>query len=38
LVGIGLLTKHRVWKENYYLHDRLFELLIGAGESDGKGE
>lgn len=30
LVSIGILTKHRLWKENYYLNNSLFNLLIGA--------
>nr|WP_181298681.1 hypothetical protein [Pseudomonas sp. Q2-TVG4-2] len=30
LVGIGLLTKHRLGKENFYLNDALFQLLIGC--------
>lgn len=31
LVGIGLLTKHRLGKENFYLNDALFQLLLDVG-------
>jgi Fic family protein len=31
LVRIGLLSKHKKWKENYYMNDALFDLLIDAG-------
>lgn len=31
LVGIGLLTKHRLGKENFYLNDALFQLLSDVG-------
>jgi Fic family protein len=27
LVRIGILSKHKKWKENYYLNESLFELL-----------
>ena len=27
LVGIGLLTKHKLGKDNFYLNDKLYELL-----------
>ena len=27
LVGIGLLVKHKVGKENYYLNKKLYDLL-----------
>ncbi len=30
LVGIGLLSKHKKGKENYYVNDALFELLLNA--------
>ncbi|NGX45154.1 MAG: Adenosine monophosphate-protein transferase SoFic [Chlamydiae bacterium] len=33
LVRIGLLSKHKKWKENYYLNDALFELLSDAGST-----
>lgn len=32
LVGMGLLSKHRLMKENYYLNDGLFDLLLNVGE------
>lgn len=31
LVGIGLLSKHRLGKENFYLNDALFQLLLDVG-------
>ena len=31
LVEIGMLSKHRIAKENYYLNDRLFTLLLDVG-------
>jgi Fic family protein len=31
LVRIGLLTKHKVWKENYYMNDSLYNLLLDVG-------
>ncbi len=30
LVSIGLLTKHKVKKESYYLHNELFELFMNS--------
>jgi len=33
LVGIGLLSKHKKWKENYYLNDSLFDLLSNASSN-----
>ena len=35
LVDMALLSKHRLGKENYYLNDRLFELLLNVGGSHG---
>ncbi|MDQ7059187.1 MAG: Fic family protein [Ghiorsea sp.] len=35
LVDIALLSKHRLGKENYYLNDRLFALLMNVGETHG---
>ena len=32
LVRIGLLTKHKIKKENYYLNDALFNLLRHSGD------
>ena len=31
LVRIGLLSKHKKWKENYYMNDALFNLLLDVG-------
>ncbi len=31
LVRIGLLSKHKKGKENYYMNDALFDLLLNAG-------
>ncbi len=31
LVRIGLLSKHKKWKENYYINDALLDLLLNAG-------
>lgn len=31
LVRIGLLSKHKKWKENFYMNDALFDLLLNAG-------
>ena len=33
MADLGLLTKHKIWKENYYLNHALFNLLLGAGGS-----
>lgn len=33
LVRIGLLSKHKKWKENYYLNDSLFDLLSNASSN-----
>ena len=30
-VRIGLLSKHKKWKENYYMNDALFDLLLNVG-------
>jgi Fic family protein len=35
LVRIGLLAKHRIAKENFYLNSALFDLLRKAGRSHG---
>ena len=35
LVEIGMLSKHRIAKENYYLNDRLFALLLDVGTQLG---
>ncbi|SDN51486.1 Fic family protein [Pseudomonas jinjuensis] len=34
VVGIGLLSKHRIGKENFYLNDALFDLLLNATQID----
>ena len=31
LVGIGLLTKHKIAKDNFYLNTDLFDLLRNSG-------
>jgi Fic family protein len=33
LIQMKLLSKHRLGKENYYLNDRLFQLLLNVGGS-----
>ncbi len=33
LVRIGLLTKHKLGKENFYLNSALFDLLANAGQT-----
>lgn len=30
LIEIGLLSKHKIWKDNYYLNDALFALLANT--------
>lgn len=35
LVQIGLLTKHKIGKENFYLNSSLFNLLASAGRGQG---
>ena len=37
LVEVGLLSKHRIAKENYYLNDRLFALLLNVGTKQENG-
>lgn len=32
LVGIGVLSKYRMGKDNYYVNDGLFHLLLNVGE------
>lgn len=34
LVRIGLLSKHKKWKENYYMNDALFNLLLDIGSQN----
>lgn len=33
LVRIGLLTKHKLGKENFYLNSALFDLLANSGRA-----
>ena len=35
LVKIGLLSKHKIGKDNYYLNDALYELLTNVGSRTG---
>ena len=30
IVSLGLLTKHKIGKENFYLNDKLFALLLNV--------
>jgi Fic family protein len=32
MVNIGLLSKHKLGKDNYYLNDALYQLLLNVGE------
>lgn len=32
IVAIGLLSKHRLGKDNYYINDNLYQLLFAVGE------
>ena len=34
LVAIGLLKKHKIGKDNYYLNDELYNLLLSVGQQD----
>jgi len=34
LVRIGLLSKHKKWKENYYMNDSLYNLLLDVGSEN----
>ena len=31
LVNLGILSKHKKGKENYYINEALFDLLLNAG-------
>lgn len=33
LVAVGLLSKHKLGKENFYLNDALFQLLLNVGQT-----
>jgi len=35
LVNLGILSKHRKGKENYYINKALFSLLLNAGTKGG---
>ncbi len=35
LVRIGLLSKHKKWKNNYYMNDALMHLLINESSEAG---
>ena len=37
LVGIGLLSKHKRGKENYYMNNALFDLLLNTGSKHAIG-
>lgn len=37
LVKIGLLSKHKIGKDNYYLNDALYELLTNVNSRAGAG-
>ncbi len=32
LITIGLLSKHKIGKDNYYLNDALYQLLLNVNE------
>lgn len=35
LVNLGILSKHKKGKENYYINEALFDLLLNAGTKAG---
>ena len=35
LVNLGILSKHKKGKENYYINEFLFDLLLNAGTKAG---
>ncbi|HOI83712.1 MAG TPA: Fic family protein, partial [Campylobacterales bacterium] len=35
LASIGILIKHKISKENYYLNKELFDLFLSVGENNG---
>ncbi|PLX49793.1 MAG: addiction module protein [Desulfobulbaceae bacterium] len=37
LVGIGLLVKHKIGKENYYVNQALYDLLLSVGQQGEAG-
>jgi Fic family protein len=36
LVELGMLSKYRMGKDNYYVNDELFQLLLHVGEGDDR--
>lgn len=34
IVSLGLLTKQRIWKENYYINTKLIDLFVRFGETN----
>lgn len=38
LVTVGILSKHRLIKENYYVNDRLFDLFLNVGDAKARSE
>lgn len=34
LVDIGVLTQHKITKDNFYLNDSLYQLLLNAGQNN----
>ena len=37
IVSLGLLTKQRIWKENYYTNTKLIDLFVRFGETNTIG-
>ncbi len=37
IVSLGLLTKQRIWKENYYTNTKLIDLFVRFGETNNVG-
>lgn len=37
LVRIGLLSKHKLGKDNFYLNENLYQLLLNVGQPKSKG-
>ncbi len=34
IVAVGLLSKHKIGKDNFYINDDLFQLLSAVGEQE----
>ena len=34
IVAVGLLSKHKIGKDNFYINDDLFQLLSAIGEQE----